>query len=591
MNFTASTKSNPFAIQSLLGLGQNGKNVDQDHHACKSFAESSANSSPDLLRTKEFYPPKIDLINAGISPTQNDLYPEQQYLCQQSCYPNELRTGISPEFQLFSNAFSKTHPCGNLHSDIAKIFAAAYASCSLGVVNSKAYTVGRSVDRPNNVRLPRPGITQHHASSVPSLNPVNMKQDNSSSDENLSSCLPRSFLFESSPQIVRQPQSSNDCNSTKPQILKPHQTTGRLYQTENLFNNHTINLCAAPNDLDRDGIKITNVRDHEYNTIKRNSSKSDYRSRSISGIANSKVRDECISNHEYRGSQVAATFSGPENYPLTSGGQRSKDAFEQNYRSITHSPLVGGPQPETDRQYDWGRPDYRVTYPESSAPPDGTDALNLTHTNQQDTKRAHLTPDTIMVSNEKNRGEESKSSKRRRHRTIFSSVQLEKLEQAFREAHYPDVYQREMLSLKADLPEDRIQVWFQNRRAKWRKTEKTWGKSSIMAEYGLYGAMVRHSLPLPKTILKSAIENNDESCAPWLLGMHRKSVGLSSSDTENKRKRTSSAKLEESLSRGNTPSSEPTESRTNLNPHENVQSAANNDAVSSSNTDLSPSSC
>lgn len=42
-----------------------------------------------------------------------------------------------------------------------------------------------------------------------------------------------------------------------------------------------------------------------------------------------------------------------------------------------------------------------------------------------------------------------------------------------------------------------------------------------MAEYGLYGAMVRHSLPLPDTIIKSAKDN--ECVAPWLLGMEAKS--------------------------------------------------------------------
>jgi visual system homeobox protein 1 len=92
------------------------------------------------------------------------------------------------------------------------------------------------------------------------------------------------------------------------------------------------------------------------------------------------------------------------------------------------------------------------------------------------------------------------------------------LEKAFQEVQYPDANMREMLSKKTNIPEDRIQVWFQNRRSRYRKTEGKWGKCSIMAEYGLYGAMVRHSLPLPESILKSAkTDNLEESNAPWLI--------------------------------------------------------------------------
>lgn len=66
---------------------------------------------------------------------------------------------------------------------------------------------------------------------------------------------------------------------------------------------------------------------------------------------------------------------------------------------------------------------------------------------------------------------ENDGTRQRRRRTSFTDEQLDRFEETFEKEKFPGIQIREDLARELNIGEDRIQVWFQNRRARWRKHE------------------------------------------------------------------------------------------------------------------------
>ncbi|XP_051246026.1 uncharacterized protein LOC127357706 [Dicentrarchus labrax] len=62
---------------------------------------------------------------------------------------------------------------------------------------------------------------------------------------------------------------------------------------------------------------------------------------------------------------------------------------------------------------------------------------------------------------------------KKKTRTLYSTDQLEHLEALFQKDHYPDAEKRKVIAASVGVTPQRIMVWFQNRRAKWRKVERS----------------------------------------------------------------------------------------------------------------------
>ncbi|KAL3851743.1 hypothetical protein ACJMK2_015456 [Sinanodonta woodiana] len=119
------------------------------------------------------------------------------------------------------------------------------------------------------------------------------------------------------------------------------------------------------------------------------------------------------------------------------------------------------------------------------------------------------------------------TQKRQRSRTKYTEDQLLFLERVFQQTQYPDSPMLEDLSVKLEIAAERLSIWFQNRRSKFKRQSKDghvlWMRKQIfnredqrgmvspyMTETGAWDKNQRHVLSPPSTSSDQLLQD-----APW----------------------------------------------------------------------------
>ncbi|EAT34976.1 AAEL012824-PA [Aedes aegypti] len=136
-------------------------------------------------------------------------------------------------------------------------------------------------------------------------------------------------------------------------------------------------------------------------------------------------------------------------------------------------------------------------------------------------------------------GPNDNCSKSRRRRTAFTSEQLLELEREFHAKKYLSLTERSQIATTLKLSEVQVKIWFQNRRAKWKRVKAGLNSHGLAGRGAANGGPANSTkivVPIPVHVNRFAIRSQHQQMEKMnLVGPKaelRKDLGLEPSSFE-----------------------------------------------------------